>query len=119
MYSKELMSQVAKSIAKKRKMSEGGEVEDDNSENSNVVEQQEKSSFSDDTGVGGSDALVKALSDQLSGMAYGGLVEEGDNTEPGMAETVPTQTPESKLSSSDLSEGAKKAIEEKKKRRRF
>lgn len=111
---------VAIALAHKRKsLAMGGEVDDDDLDTPMGL--QSRGEY--DPGVmGGSDDLARALSEQELNLAMGGMVDpelemHSDETEPGEVETVPSKAPETLLSSSDLTEEAKKAIMEKKKRR--
>lgn len=97
------ISSAAKEIAKKRRMAVSDEATDD----SNIVEQQEKSRFSDDTGLGGSDALIAALQEQLDQVPS---YEEA---------TKEKSIPQENYGSSPIAEAAKSALAEKKKKRSY
>lgn len=119
---KKHVEELAKMLAQKVKMmSMGGGVEEDDDDMETPLSLQEKGDYSPES-MGGSDELAEALKMQMAHMAMGGMVEpelkeHTSDVEPGEPETVPTRTPESLVSSSDLTEAARKAIMDKKKRR--
>lgn len=108
---------LAKQLAMKA-MSMGGNVEgDDEDDYETPMGLQERGEYHPEE-MGGSEELARSLMQQ---MAEGGMVlaMHSPDVEPDEPATVPTRTPESLMGSSDLTEEARIAIMDKKKRRRF